>query len=337
MSMERRKPASDAQWLFADVGGTNVRVCRWQGDAGAGPIARSPADAFDTLDAALRALAGAHALLPDHCALAVAAPVHDAPMPMTNRGWVLDAAVLRRALGLQALRVVNDFVAAAAGIAALDAAATQTVRAGVPRPASRLLLGPGTGLGVAAVLDAGGSAERIVASEGGHMGFGYPEDALAPLLAAMHARWGRRLSWERLLSGDGLARLHAWQAGLAAPLEARQVSACAAAGDPAARRAVQWFCRLLGACAGDLCLAFGADGGVWLTGGVLDGLGQAFDAGAFLEAFDDKGRYRARQREVPVHRVLATDLAFRGLARITRTACRAPGLLVTPAGIEALH
>lgn len=336
MSLQDRTYAADAQWLFADVGGTNVRVCRWQGDAGAGPIARSPADAFDTLDEALRALAGAQAPLPDHCALAVAAPVHDAPVPMTNRGWVLDAAALRRALGLQALRVVNDFVAAAAGIAALDAAATQAVRAGVPRPGSRLLLGPGTGLGVAAVLDAGGSAERIVASEGGHMGFGYPEDALAPLLAAIRAQWGR-LSWERLLSGDGLARLHAWQAGLAAPVEARQVSERAAAGEPAARRAVQWFCRLLGACAGDLCLAFGAEGGVWLTGGVLDGLGQAFDAGAFLEAFDDKGRYRARQREVPVHRVLATDLAFRGLARITRAACRAPGLQVTPAGIEALH
>lgn len=332
MNLQDPARAANAQWLFADIGGTNVRVCRWDAQAGAGRLARSPSGAFATLGEALRALAGAP--LPRRFALAVAAPVRDAPVTMTNRDWVLDAAALRREFDLPELRVVNDFVAAAAGIAALDAGATHDLRVGVPRAAARLLLGPGTGLGAAAVLAAGGQ-EHIVASEGGHMGCAYRDDALEPLLAALRAQWGR-VSWERLLCGDGLARLHAWQAGLAAPLEARQVSARAAAGEPAARRAVQWFCRLLGACAGDLCLAFGAEGGVWLTGGVLDGLGQAFDAAAFLEAFEDKGRYRARQRDVPVRRVLAPDLAMRGLARITGAATRAPGLLATPAGVETL-
>ena len=84
--------------------------------------------------------------------------------------------------------------------------------------------------------------------------------------------------------------------------------------------------------AGDLCLAFGANGGVWLTGGVLDGLGDAFDTDASLQAFDDKGRYAASQREVPVRRVLAGDLAFRGLARIVEGACRAPGVALGEAG-----
>lgn len=330
---ERADSRANDDWLFADVGGTNVRLCRWTPGAGAGAVVRSPADAFASLAEALRSFDDGQAF-PANAALSIAVQVRGSRLEMSNRNWAFDAEALRAALGLTALRVVNDFVAAMAGVPALDAQSTQLVRAGATHSANLMLIGPGTGLGVAALLDAGGQRERIVASEGGHMGFGYPETGLAPLLAAVRAHWGR-LSWERLLSGDGLARIHAWQAGLAAPLPPAEVSRRAAAGEPAARHAAQWFCRLLGACAGDLCLAFGADGGVWLTGGVLDGLGSSFDAAAFLQAFDDKGRYAGRVREVPVRRVAATDLAFRGLARIVGGASSAPGLLLSGAGLQA--
>lgn len=320
-------------WLLADIGGTNVRTCRWRHGAGTGPTARARADAFGGLAEALRALEPRDSPPAAHAALAIASQVRGAPLRMTNRGWIVEPDALRSALQLQSLCFVNDFAAAAAGLPALDERSARTLREGAPASGNLLLLGPGTGLGVAALLGAGSGDERIVASEAGHMGLAYQDAALEPLHAIARARWGR-MSWERLLSGEGLRCLYAWQAGSDSPPEAHEVSARAACGEAAALRAASWFSRLLGACAGDLCLAFGADGGVWLAGGVLDGLGDAFDAAAFLDAFDDKGRYALRQRRVPVRRVLAADLAFRGLVRIVEGACRAPGLYLDDSGIE---
>lgn len=321
-------------WLFADVGGTNVRTCRWRPDSGREAIGREPADAFGGLAEALLAFERRQPAPATHAALAIASQVRGSPLRMANRDWSIDPAALRAALRLATLQVVNDFAAAAAGLPALDDRSVRTLRAGAPASGNLLLIGPGTGLGAAVLLGAGTGDERVVASEAGHMGLAHHDPALEPLHAIARARWGR-LSWERLLSGEGLCWLYAWQAGTDPSPGAREVSERAARGEPEALRAVRWFSRLLGACAGDLCLAFGADGGVWLTGGVLDGLGEAFDAGAFFEAFDDKGRYASRQRAVPVRRVLAGDLAFRGLARIVQGGCRCPGLYLTDAGVEA--
>lgn len=315
-------------WLFADIGGTNVRTCRWGRVAGAGTVARMRADASAGVAEALAGFERTQAQPAAHAALAIALPLRGGPLRMTNRDWILDPQGLRATLRLRTLCVVNDFVAAAAGVAALGENDSLALRTGTPGTGSRLLIGPGTGLGVAALIGTDDDAERVLASEAGHMGLAWQGDGIEALHALGRAHWGH-LSWERLLSGEGLGWLHAWRCGAASPTPAPEVSARAAQGERAAREATQWFSRLLGAFAGDLCLAFGADAGVWLTGGVLDGLGEAFDTGAFLGAFDDKGRYAASQGEVPVRRVLAGDLAFRGLARIVEGACRAPLLRVT--------
>lgn len=317
-------------WLFGDIGGTNVRLCRWGRESGAGAIARMRADESAGVAEALLGFERIQAQPAVHAALAIALPVRSGPLRMTNRDWVLDPESLRATLQLRTLCVVNDFVAAGAGVPALGDGDSLALRAGTPGTGSLLLIGPGTGLGVAALIGAGGDDERVLASEAGHMGLAWQGAEFDALHALGRARWGR-LSWERLLSGEGLGWLHAWRNAAATPTPAPEVASRAAQGERAAREAVQWFSRLLGAFAGDLCLAFGADAGVWLTGGVLDGLAETFDAAAFLDAFDDKGRYAASQREVPVRRVLAGDLAFRGLARIVDGACRAPVLRLSDA------
>ncbi|MCD6732939.1 MAG: glucokinase [Burkholderiaceae bacterium] len=317
-------------WLFADIGGTHVRLCRWGRENGAGDIVRMRADASAGVADALLGFERAQTQPAAHAALAIALPVRRGPLRMTNRDWILDPESLRATLRLRTLCVVNDFVAAAAGVPVLGERDSLVLREGVPGPGSRLLIGPGTGLGVAALIGTTGGDERVLASEAGHMGLAWQGAEIDALHGLGRTRWGR-LSWERLLSGEGLGWLHAWRSGAATPAPAPEVASRAAQGERAAREATQWFSRLLGAFAGDLCLAFGADAGVWLTGGVLDGLAETFDAAAFLEAFDDKGRYAATQREVPVRRVLAGDLAFRGLARIVDGACRAPMLRLSAA------
>ena len=133
-----------------------------------------------------------------------------------------------------------------------------------------------------------------------------------------------RVSWERLLCGEGLALFDAVARGADEAAEPADVAARAQAGDTTALRAVSAFAHALGEFAGDLCLAFSATGGVYLTGGVLDGLGGALNADALREGFEDKGRFRTLLRATPCFQVCADDLALRGLARLLEGKVRAP-------------
>jgi glucokinase len=191
-----------------------------------------------------------------------------------------------------------------------------------PAVGIRLVLGPGTGLGTAAIVDE--LPPRIVASEAGHMTFGSADAVAERLNAEGRLRWGR-VSWERVLSGDGLAWLHTLAPG-AGTAGAAQVARAAAAGDASAVETVRLFSRLLGEFAGDVCLAFQAMGGVYLCGGVLHGLRSTFDARQFLMGFAAKGRFAEQLRAVPVHFAAGHELGLQGAARFLAGQCRMPSM-----------
>jgi len=168
-----------------------------------------------------------------------------------------------------------------------------------------------------------GPEPQVRPSEAGHMGAAPSGSDARAVVERSGSRHGR-VSWERLLCGDGLALFDAVARGADETVEAAEVAARAQSGDTAARRAAGEFAHALGEFAGDLCLAFNATGGVYLTGGVLDGLGHEFDADALREGFEDKGRFRTLLHAVPCFRVCADDLALRGLARLLEGKARAP-------------
>jgi glucokinase len=132
------------------------------------------------------------------------------------------------------------------------------------------------------------------------------------------------VSWERVLSGEGLAWLHEVASTVAARPE--DIAAAARAADPQALRTVRLFSRLLGQFAGDVCLAFQATEGIYLCGGVLRGLLPSFDTAAFLAAFADKGRFAAPLRRVPVYFAAAHELGLQGAAHFLAGRCRMPSM-----------
>ena len=69
--------------------------------------------------------------------------------------------------------------------------------------------------------------------------------------------------------------------------------------DPRCVRTVQVFCRVLGAFSGDVVLTLGALGGVFVSGGVIHGVMQAFDRAGFREGFESKGRFRSYMERIP--------------------------------------
>ena len=241
---------------------------------------------------------------------------------MTNHPWRIDAAECADALALERVGLLNDFTAQAMAVPHLGPA--DRVALGGPRDAvasaseqTFAVLGPGTGLGVSALLRRPG-LELALESEGGHAAFAPKTARQRAVLEQLATRFAR-VSYERLLSGGGLSNLH-WAlsrlGGKEAPgdLAPERVTALARGGDPVAIEALALFCEVFGAFAGDLVLTFGGWDGVFLSGGLVPLLLDDLQRGGFRSAFENKGRFSQAMARVPVHAVVHPQAGLLGAA-----------------------
>lgn len=310
--------------VVADVGGTYARFALAEIDGGrvrslGEPTTLRTVD-YAGFEAAWDAFAaGAGRTLPRAAAIAVASPVGGEAVRLTNSPWVIHPASLQARLGVDALLLVNDF--GAVGHAVAQASSDQFVHLcgpdAPPRPRGvTTVCGPGTGLGVAQVLrDDGGY--RVVETEGGHVAFAPLDDVEDALLARLRARFGR-VSAERVVSGPGLLAIHETLAQVAGRPprfgDDRALWAAAlAGGDADADAALDLFLRVLGAVAGDLALAHGADTLV-IAGGLGLRLRDAFAGSGFAERFVAKGRFRAMMAAMPVKLIVHPQPGLFGAA-----------------------
>jgi len=244
--------------------------------------------------------------------LAVAGPVADdgRSAHLTNLPWHVDCAALSRRFGLPALRLTNDFAAAALGAVTAAGDTLSTLQAGEPLPASpRLVVGAGTGLGMAIVLPQG-DGWQVIAGEGGHAAFAPADGPQLDLWRFLSRRHGR-VTWERVVSGPGLCAIHEFLGGAAM---APEDIARRAADDPQGteRQSLNMFLAAYGAFAGDMALACLARGGVFLAGGIAARLLPLLPQSSFLAAFNAKAEHAALAARMPLH--VATDplLGLRG-------------------------
>lgn len=307
--------------LIADLGATNSRF------AIASPGERirhlrifAAADFVSPLAAIRHYLAEVPARdRPRNGILAVAAPIVGGRVTFVNRRWSFSTETLRKRLGFSRLLVLNDLEAQAYALLNLGPGDADRVGRGRSmRDAPKLTVGVGTGLGMAALLT-GGRHPRVVASEAGHTTLAASTGAEERVLAKIRGQFGRA-SVERALSGPGLSALYrALSPGARASLSPSEIAHRAEVGrDGVAVDTARMFSSLLGGFCGDMTLAFNALGGVYVVGGVVPGLGRAFDRRAFRAAFEAKGRYRAYLARVPVFVVRRNDLGLKGLSNYLR-------------------
>jgi glucokinase len=240
---------------------------------------------------------------------------------ITNHPWLISRPETVVALGLGRLQLVNDFAAQAMAVNLLAAHSLAAI--GPPMPALNgsadctfAVLGPGTGLGVSAMLRREGRS-HVLQTEGGHVSFAATDALEAAVLERLALRFGR-VSNERLISGSGLVNLHRALAEIdgitIANMQPHEVSAGAAKGDPLCRRAVDLFCAVFGAIAGDLVLTLGAWDGVYLTGGLVPKLLSELKGSAFRARFEAKGRFAPAMAGVPTLAVLHPQAGLLGAA-----------------------
>lgn len=310
--------------LLGDIGGTNARFSILF-DAGSEPqvfpIART-AD-FATIDEAIRrTIYERTAILPQSAVLAVAGPVNGDTIELTNCPWVVRPRQMLAGMGLRDVVIVNDFEAQALAVTALGPDHLVAIGSGAAAEGeSRVVLGPGTGLGVAGLVRARG-IWIPVPGEGGHVDLGPRNAREAQIFAHVEPIEGR-ISAEQILCGRGIVNLYravAEASGVAPVMtEPAAVTAAALAGsDAIAAEALALFVVLLGRLAGDLALVFMGRGGVFLTGGIPQKILPALRTGAFRAAFEDKAPHSELMRSMPVSVVTHPLAALVGLAAFAR-------------------
>jgi len=311
--------------LLADIGGTNARFALADPEADRplleDSIQRFPVDAFGSLSEAGRHYLDQTGADPSRAVFAVAGRVEGDIARMTNHPWVVSRHRAMEELGLQSVELVNDFVAQSMAVALLhdDDTAVLGAPARIPPDGSErswAVIGPGTGLGVGALIARGGQTWAL-ATEGGHAGFapGTPEEIA--ILERLSGEYGR-VSNERIVSGSGLVNLHRAISQIAGvdpgPMRPEDVTAGAEAGDHRCMRAVDVFCAVFGAIAGDLVLTMGAWSGVYLSGGMVPPLLRSLQHSGFRQRFEGKGRYAPAMARVPTVAVLHPQPGLLGAA-----------------------
>ena len=322
--------------LAADIGATSTRVLA-ESVASHAVVHEAEYDNAHRLSVAeilsefmtaaeIRAVAGEFVT----ASLAVAGTTDGLFCRMTNRAWEIDSRDLASRLAIPSVRLINDVQAAAYGVGLLPPTSIVRLQAGnAVAGAPRVVISPGSGLGVGfAVSQPAGYL--AYPSEAGHADFAPYDELQGELLTHLRGRFGH-VSWERVLSGPGLAsifefliiRKHATvTSDLVQDVERRGAVAVTEAalksGHVLARTALSIFVNAYGALAGNLALTFAPRGGIYLAGGITPQIIDAMRDGQFMQAFGAKGRFSDQVAQIPVYMVLGKNPNLLGAAMIAR-------------------
>jgi glucokinase len=318
-------------FLAGDIGGTKTNLALYAYQDERLSVLQSASylsKGHATLEEIVRLFLGPLVGQVQHACFGVAGPVQGGVVQVTNLPWIVDAADLQARLGFTKVSLLNDLEANAYGITTLQPHELLSVNPnGNPSAVGhRALIAAGTGLGEAGMMW-DGVAHRPFASEGGHASFA-PNDSIGDELLVFLRQERGHVSWERVLSGLGMANLYRFfrqRSGVPEPawlteqlrngdLGAVVNQAGLNGTDPVCVEALDCFTRNYGAEAGNLALKLLALGGVYIGGGIAPKMLPKIQSSIFLDAFYHKGRLSPLLQTIPVYVILNDKTALQGAA-----------------------
>ncbi|MBB3346426.1 MULTISPECIES: glucokinase [unclassified Sphingomonas] len=298
------------QIVSVDIGGTHARFAIAEVDNGrvqslGEPVTLKTAEhaSLQTAYEAFRARQGG--TLPPAAAIAVASPITGDVIRLTNNPWVIRPSLIPERLGAEQWTIINDFGAIGHAVAQLpDEDFEHLCGPATPLPGDGVttVCGPGTGLGVAQVFKRDGRYS-VLPTEGGHMDYA-PLDGIEDAILKRLRKTYTRVSAERIVAGPGIVAIYE----TLAELEGRAVlrrddkaiwTEALEGTDSIALAALDRFCLALGAVAGDLALAQGAQG-VVIAGGLGLRIKDKLLRSGFDQRFVSKGRFQSMMAAIPV-------------------------------------
>ncbi len=305
-----------SQMFVADVGGTNIRLALVE-NGSLTHITKYLCKQFDSITDAITHFAHqANVDSFDYGCIAIACPVNDDLVKMTNHTWAFSKTALKKELNLARLLVINDFSAVAYSLPTLTEEQVIQVGSGKPFAQGNIaVFGPGTGLGVEHLTWTSGGWKTLD-GEGGHVDFAPNDENDLIVWRYIKAKLGR-VPAEELLSGRGLVNIYkalARHNGIETVFDdpADITKHALANTDPTCVNAVQLFCRVMGSFAGNLALNLCTTGGVFIGGGIASRLGEFFVNSDFRSKFEDKGNFAGYVKNIPTYLINEPDHGLLG-------------------------
>ncbi len=308
--------------VVMDIGGTNCRIATLDENHSLKTVESWSCPEFSGPAEALSSYIEMHKLEVKSVCIAVASPLVDNQVTMTNLDWSFSGQSLKEQLSLKTVTIINDYHAIGLAIPLL--AKTEKVQIGegsIEPDKLALICGPGTGLGVA-MLARTASGWQVLPGEGGHMDFAPNTPYEQEIWRIFHRKYGH-VSTERILSGPGLIELHAAICEIdgidLSPMNAQQISDSAIAGNSTScQKTLDLFCAMLGSYCGSLALATASFGGVYIAGGIVPRFVDYVKDSEFRNRFEDKGRYRSYNQKIATYIVTAPYPGLLGAAAYLR-------------------
>ena len=310
--------------LIGDIGGTNARF-QILVDNASEPEQFSnllTADFSSIEDAIQTGILDQTSLAPRSAIIAAAGPIKSNKLEMTNQNWSIRPEKLMRELTICDVTLLNDFEAQALAASSFEQADIVNIGRGQPvENASRVVVGPGTGLGVAGLIFGHGTWIPVP-GEGGHVDIG-PQSEEDETIWTHLEKSGGRMSAEQLVSGPGIQNIYnavVRREGVRANLfTPEDITAAALVGrDRYAVKTVDMFCGYLGRIAGDLALTFLARGGVYIAGGIGKQITSFLANSRFRDEFENKPPHSELLRSIPTYLIVHESAALAGLAAYAR-------------------
>ncbi len=309
-------------YLVADIGGTNARFALVTGKTAMQyditNIQILDTSQYASLAEALRAyLDASGGVVPQAMCLAIAGPVVGDHVRLTNLNWEFSCASMAQDFGVTNFVAINDFAAVAAACSSVTDDHLVTIKAGESRDSNRAVFGAGTGLGVAGLIRANGFWLPNP-SEGGHINIAPATEFELEVIRAAMTRFNH-VSAERFISGPGLVNIYN-AICIVRDVAPRQLTPADVSGDALSGKdencveALSTFCSFAGSFAGNLALTYGAQGGIYIAGGVVPRFVEFLKQSTFVERFEMKGIMSHYVKPIPVKLMIHPETAFVGAA-----------------------
>jgi glucokinase len=332
--MNKRDSITRQALIVADVGGTKTNVARMDGES-SGDVANLVVSCqnsnYSSFSEILRDFLKESNSGKVNLCVAVAGPVANERVVMTNIDWVIERRKLLDEFDLQEVWLLNDLRAAAEGLGELNDRDLMLLSKGEGRElGNRAIIAPGTGLGEAFVSYEQGRAHAH-ASEGGHADFAPRTEEQSALLEFLRVNRDQ-VSFEDVCSGMGIANIYAFLISTS-EFQKDEKHEAELAGSPdlpatifghamdakskckVCNRVLRLFLEILGAEAGNLALKTGATGGIYIGGGIAAKISKAFEYPEFAKYFMAKGRRKEYMERIPIWLVLNEYLPLIGAAQ----------------------
>jgi glucokinase len=313
--------------LIADIGATNARFAFVRDDKLEQVKVLNCAD-YPTLADAVISYLSKTDVRPDDAIFAIATSLDGSDnVVMTNHDWTFSIQETAQKIGIKHLRVINDFTALAYAIPHLDEKDRLQVGQGTAVAHMPIgIIGPGSGLGVAAVVFSG-TRPVPVTTEGGHVTIPATSAREFSLFEFLRRSKYHHISAERILSGKGIVNVYnaiREVDGLSLPERtAEEITKDALDKTcPVCIETLDLFCHFLGVVAGNLALTYGAFGGIYIAGGIVPRFLDFFKTSRFRESFVSKGRFRDYMERIPTFVITHPYPGLVGLKNLAQKARR---------------